>query len=77
MVSWKSGRTKNGKDDDMPETKEKYEELRKQFIKEYGIDEATEKFFRTIYKKRLQYRLIIAILVLLELIQLLLKLLSK
>lgn len=44
----------------MYETKEDYERLRKQFIEQYGIDEATEEFFQVLYKKRLQYRLIIA-----------------
>lgn len=46
----------------MYETKEDYERLRQQFIKEYGIDEATEEFFQVLYKKRLQYHLIIAVL---------------
>lgn len=35
----------------MYETKEDYERLRQQFIKEYGIDEATEEFFQVLYKK--------------------------
>lgn len=46
----------------MYETKEDYERLRKQFIEQYGIDEATEEFFQVLYKKRLQYHLIIAVL---------------
>ena len=46
----------------MYETKEDYERLRKQFIEQYRIDEATEEFFQVLYKKRLQYHLIIAVL---------------
>ena len=46
----------------MYETKEDYDRLRKQFIEQYGIDEATEEFFQVLYKKRLQYHLIIAVL---------------
>lgn len=46
----------------MYETKEDYERLRKQFIEQYGIDEATEELFQVLYKKRLQYHLIIAVL---------------
>ena len=46
----------------MYETKEDYERLRKQFIEQYGIDEATKEFFQVLYKKRLQYHLIIAVL---------------
>lgn len=60
----------------MYETKEDYERLRKQFIKEYEIDEATEEFFQVLYKKRLQYHLIIAVLSSLVLLLLVLRLLE-
>ena len=60
----------------MYETKEDYERLRKQFIEEYKIDEATEEFFQVLYKKRLQYHLIIAVLSSLVLLLLLLRLLE-
>lgn len=59
----------------MYETKEDYERLRKQFIEQYGIDEATEEFFQVLYKKRLQYHLIIAVLGSLVLLLILLRLL--
>jgi hypothetical protein len=60
----------------MYETKEDYERLRKQFIEQYGIDEATEEFFQVLYKKRLQYYLIIAVLSSLVLLLLVLRLLE-
>ena len=60
----------------MYETKEDYERLRKQFIEQYGIDEATEEFFQVLYKKRLQYHLIIAVLSSLVLLLLVLRLLE-
>lgn len=60
----------------MYETKEDYERLRKQFIEQYGIDEATEEFFQVLYKKRLQYHLIIAVLGSLVLLLILLRLLK-
>ena len=60
----------------MYETKEDYERLRKQFIEQYGIDEATEEFFQALYKKRLQYHLIIAVLGSLVLLLLVLRLLE-
>lgn len=60
----------------MYETKEDYERLRQQFIKEYGIDEATEEFFQVLYKKRLHYHLIIAVLGSLVLLLLVLRLLE-
>lgn len=60
----------------MYETKEDYERLRKQFIEQYGIDEATEEFFQVLYKKRLQYHLIIAVLASLVLLLILLRLLK-
>ena len=60
----------------MYETKEDYEKLRKQFIEQYGIDEATEEFFQVLYKKRVQYHLIIAVLGSLVLILLVLRLLE-
>ena len=58
----------------MYETKEDYERLRKEFIEQYGIDEATEEFFQVLYKKRLQYHLIIAVLGSLVLLLILLRL---
>lgn len=61
----------------MYETKEDYERLRKQFIEQYGIDEATEKFFQVLYKKRLQYHRIIAVLSSLVLLLLVLRLLER
>ncbi len=60
----------------MYETKEDYERLRKEFIEQYGIDEATEEFFQVLYKKRLQYHLIIAVLGSLVLLLILLRLLK-
>ena len=60
----------------MYETKEDYERLRKEFIEQYGIDEATEEFFQVLYKKRLQYHLIIAVLSSLVLLLILLRLLK-
>ena len=60
----------------MYETKEDYERLRKEFIEQYGIDEATEEFFQVLYKKRLQYHLIIAVLGSLVLLLILLRLLT-
>ena len=60
----------------MYETKEDYERLRKQFIEEYKIDEATEEFFQVLYKKRVQYHLIIAVLGSLVLLLILLRLLE-
>lgn len=60
----------------MYETKEDYEKLRKEFIEQYGIDEATEEFFQVLYKKRLQYHLIIAVLGSLVLLLILLRLLE-
>lgn len=60
----------------MYETKEDYERLRKQFIEQYGIDEATEEFFQVLYKKRQQYHLIIAVLSSLVLLLLVLRLLE-
>ena len=60
----------------MYETKEDYERLRKQFIEQYGIDEATEEFFQVLYKKRLKYHLIIAVLGSLVILLLVLRLLE-
>ena len=60
----------------MYETNEDYERLRKQFIEQYGIDEATEEIFQVLYKKRLQYHLIIAVLSSLVLLLLVLRLLE-
>lgn len=60
----------------MYETKEDYERLRKEFIEQYGIDEATEEFFQVLYKKRLQYHLIITVLGSLVLLLILLRLLK-